>query len=71
MWGICSGSFAGLDRYLGAQRRRCDSRLRLNPSELRNKLKILYNLADAGNPDEGVVDCPFDRIPNGVRVPHR
>lgn len=40
----------------------------MDPSELRNNLKIVYNLADAEKPNESVVDCPFDRIPNRVRV---
>ena len=37
--------------------------------QLANILKIVYNLADAEKPNEGVVDCPY-RIPNGVRVLH-
>ena len=37
--------------------------------QLRNNLQIVYNLADAGNPNEGVVDCSYE-IPNKVRVSH-
>lgn len=42
----------------------------MDPSQLKNKLRIVYSLADPQNPDDGVVECPFDRILNGVRVPH-